>query len=183
MDPTVGSHAAERAAPCGLPGARHHEAHHLLQVQLTGHAPAGRDAGMAMPFRGQSAPVVPTAEELAALPQGPCRAVALRSRMMRSVTTFAQPQPHASLGLPAYLQFTSPIRRYVDLLSHYQMKVRSKPWTRSPEHMGGGLACGGSHGHPCRMRDCPPRHHPGCSAWPPVPCWRTFSVSVWLGGG
>ena len=43
--------------------------------------------------------------------------------MMRSVTTFAQPQPHASLGLPAYLQFTSPIRRYGDLLSHFQMKV------------------------------------------------------------
>ena len=76
-----------------------------------------------MPYRGQSSPVVPTPEELAVLPEGPCRTVALRSRMMRSVTTFAQPQPHASLGLPAYLQFTSPIRRYGDLLSHFQLKV------------------------------------------------------------
>ena len=62
-------------------------------------------------------------EELAALPEGPCRTVALRSRMMRSVTTCAQPQGHASLGLPAYVQFTSPIRRYTDLLAHWQLKV------------------------------------------------------------
>ena len=31
-------------------------------------------------------------------------------------------RPHHSLGLDAYVQFTSPIRRYADLLAHYQIK-------------------------------------------------------------
>ena len=43
-------------------------------------------------------------------PPAPCRAYLLRSCMTRSTVTL-KPQPHASLGLPAYVQFTSPIRR------------------------------------------------------------------------
>lgn len=62
---------------------------------------------------------------MAALPPGLCRAVALRNRMTRSVTTVAAGAPHAALGLPAYVQFTSPIRRYTDLLAHYQAWSRS----------------------------------------------------------
>jgi len=34
------------------------------------------------------------------------------------------PQAHAGLGVPAYAQVTSPIRRYSDLLAHWQLKVR-----------------------------------------------------------
>lgn len=86
---------------------------------------AGHKAGLPLPYRGQSVPVAVPPEELAALPEGPCRTVALRTRMMRSVTTCAQPQGHASLGLPAYVQFTSPIRRYTDLLAHWQLKVQA----------------------------------------------------------
>ena len=43
-------------------------------------------------------------------PPHACRAYLLRSCMTRSTVTL-KPQPHASLGLPAYVQFTSPIRR------------------------------------------------------------------------
>ena len=43
-------------------------------------------------------------------PPHACRAYLLRSCMTRS-TVISKPQPHASLGLPAYVQFTSPIRR------------------------------------------------------------------------
>lgn len=79
--------------------------------------------GVPLPYRGQaSATQVPEAE-LEALPPGPCRMVALRSRMSRSVTTADQPSRHAGLGLDAYTQVTSPIRRYGDLLVHYQLKA------------------------------------------------------------
>ena len=47
----------------------------------------------------------------AAVPPGPCQAVLLRMRMTRSVMATAVPLRHAGLGLEAYVQFTSPIRR------------------------------------------------------------------------
>lgn len=33
------------------------------------------------------------------------------------------PVRHASLALDAYVQFTSPIRRYSDILAHFNLKV------------------------------------------------------------
>lgn len=33
------------------------------------------------------------------------------------------PRRHSSLGLDSYVQFSSPIRRYTDMLAHYQIKV------------------------------------------------------------
>jgi exoribonuclease-2 len=44
--------------------------------------------------------------------------------MTRSVI---EPTPvrHASLALDAYVQFTSPIRRYSDILAHFNLKVRA----------------------------------------------------------
>uniref|UniRef100_A0A7S0R207 RNB domain-containing protein n=1 Tax=Pyramimonas obovata TaxID=1411642 RepID=A0A7S0R207_9CHLO len=46
----------------------------------------------------------------------------MRSCMTAS-TTSTQPARHSSLGLEAYVQVTSPIRRYADLLAHYQLKA------------------------------------------------------------
>lgn len=48
--------------------------------------------------------------------------VAARRCMTRSVI---EPSPvrHASLALDAYVQFTSPIRRYSDILAHFNLKV------------------------------------------------------------
>jgi exoribonuclease-2 len=42
---------------------------------------------------------------------------------MTAAHTGATPRRHASLGLDAYCQFTSPIRRYGDVLAHRQLKA------------------------------------------------------------
>ncbi|MBF2056976.1 MAG: VacB/RNase II family 3'-5' exoribonuclease [Cyanobacterium sp. T60_A2020_053] len=75
-----------------------------------------------VPFRGQPQPDLPPNEELILLPAGPVRSSALRRCMPKSETGLS-PARHASLGLPAYTQVTSPIRRYTDLLAHFQIKA------------------------------------------------------------
>ncbi|KAK3266378.1 hypothetical protein CYMTET_25000 [Cymbomonas tetramitiformis] len=77
---------------------------------------------VALPYRGQRQPVLPAAEDLESIFPGPSRLVAIRSRMTPSITE-PSPSPHASLGLQAYVQVTSPIRRYSDLVAHYQLKA------------------------------------------------------------
>ena len=77
---------------------------------------------LAVPFRYQSQPDLPPAEELMQLAPGPVRACAIRRCMPRSeVGTL--PSRHASLGLDTYSQVTSPIRRYTDLIAHFQIKA------------------------------------------------------------
>jgi exoribonuclease-2 len=91
---------------------------------LTGEV-AGRFAlekGIPLPFRSQPQPELPTDEELLQLPAGPVRYCAIRGCMPRSEMS-TTPARHAGLGLEVYTQVTSPIRRYVDLLSHFQIKA------------------------------------------------------------
>jgi len=86
---------------------------------------AGRycqDHSLPVPFRGQPQPELPPDEELMLLPPGPVRSCALRRCMPRSEISI-NPSRHASLGLNTYTQVTSPIRRYTDLLSHFQIKA------------------------------------------------------------
>ncbi len=75
-----------------------------------------------VPFRGQPQPELPPEEELLQLPAGPVRYCALRRCMPRSEVG-TTPIRHASLGLATYTQVTSPIRRYTDLLTHFQIKA------------------------------------------------------------
>ncbi|MGK7941929.1 MAG: ribonuclease catalytic domain-containing protein [Crocosphaera sp.] len=75
-----------------------------------------------VPFRGQPQPELPSDDELLLLPAGPVRACALRRCMPRSEMGTI-PSRHASLGLNSYTQVTSPIRRYTDLLTHFQLKA------------------------------------------------------------
>jgi exoribonuclease-2 len=75
-----------------------------------------------LPYRQQPQPNLPSAEELAALPDAWLRSLAMR-RCMPPSTFSVTPAPHASLALPAYVQATSPIRRYTDLVAHYQLKA------------------------------------------------------------
>ncbi|GAB4545184.1 MAG: ribonuclease R [Pleurocapsa sp.] len=82
----------------------------------------GAEHNLPLPFRGQPQPELPPDEELLQLPAGPVRFCALRRCMPRSETSMT-PIRHASLGLDAYVQVTSPIRRYTDLLSHFQIKA------------------------------------------------------------
>lgn len=77
---------------------------------------------LALPFRSQTQPDLPPEEDLFCLPVGPVRDCAIRRCMPRSEVS-TTPSRHASLGLEAYSQVTSPIRRYADLLSHFQIKA------------------------------------------------------------
>lgn len=91
---------------------------------LTGEVGAryGQAHQIALPFRGQPQPELPSDEELLQLPAGPVRSCAMRRCMPRSEMSIT-PSRHASLGLDTYIQVTSPIRRYSDLLAHFQIKA------------------------------------------------------------
>ena len=82
----------------------------------------GQEHNIPLPFRGQPQPELPPEEELLQLPAGPVRFCALRRCMPRSEMSMT-PARHASLGLDCYVQVTSPIRRYTDLLAHFQIKA------------------------------------------------------------
>ncbi|KDD75039.1 hypothetical protein H632_c910p2 [Helicosporidium sp. ATCC 50920] len=72
--------------------------------------------------------VLPSPSELALHPEGPARSMLLRSRMMRSTHSVSLAERHAGLGLDAYVQVTSPIRRFADLLAHWQLKAALRAW-------------------------------------------------------
>ncbi len=82
----------------------------------------GEAHSLPLPFRGQSQPELPSEEELLKLQPGPVRDCAIRRCMPRSEVSIT-PLRHASLGLNTYTQVTSPIRRYADLLTHFQIKA------------------------------------------------------------
>lgn len=95
-----------------------------------------RDNNVPVPFRSQPQPELPSEEELIVLPAGPVRACALRRCMPRSEIGIT-PARHSSLGLDTYTQVTSPIRRYTDLLAHFQLKahLRGEPLPFSTEDL------------------------------------------------
>ncbi len=82
----------------------------------------GYDNNLPVPFRQQPQPELPSEAELLALPAGPVRDCAVRRCMPRSEVNLT-PGRHASLGLDFYTQVTSPIRRYSDLIAHFQIKA------------------------------------------------------------
>lgn len=82
----------------------------------------GEAQSLPLPYRGQSQPELPSEEELLKLQPGPVRDCAIRRCMPRSEVSIT-PLRHASLGLNTYTQVTSPIRRYADLLAHFQIKA------------------------------------------------------------
>lgn len=82
----------------------------------------GEAHSLPLPFRGQPQPELPPEAELLQLPAGFVRDCAIRRCMPRSEVSIT-PVRHASLGLDTYTQVTSPIRRYADLLAHFQIKA------------------------------------------------------------
>ncbi len=75
---------------------------------------------LALPFRSQPPADLPSPAELQAIPEGPARDAAIKRCLSRGVQG-TSPMPHFSLGLASYVQATSPIRRYADLVSHRQL--------------------------------------------------------------
>ena len=82
----------------------------------------GERENIPLPYRGQGEPRLMSDDEWDVIPEGICQDMAMRSTMTSS-TIGSTPRPHYSLGLNAYVQFTSPIRRYTDMLAHYQIKA------------------------------------------------------------
>lgn len=82
----------------------------------------GQTHDLAIPFRSQIQPELPSDEELIQLPTGWVRDSAIRRCMTRSEVGVT-PSRHATLGLDSYSQVTSPIRRYLDLIVHFQLKA------------------------------------------------------------
>lgn len=83
--------------------------------------------GLAMPF-SQQEPI--ESEERPASLSG---MFALR-RLMKRSRFFATPGPHHGLGVPAYTPVTSPLRRYLDLVGHQQLRafLRQQPLLDEP---------------------------------------------------
>lgn len=82
-----------------------------------------QENNLPLPFRNQPQPELPPEEELMLLPAGPVRDCAIRRCMPKSEIS-TTPARHASLGLNCYAQVTSPIRRYTDLIAHFQIKAQ-----------------------------------------------------------
>ncbi|NEZ58038.1 RNB domain-containing ribonuclease [Adonisia turfae] len=96
----------------------------------------GEAHALAIPFRSQPEPELPSDNELLQLPSGWVRDSAIRRCMPRSEMGIS-PARHATLGLDYYSQVTSPIRRYTDLLVHFQLKahLRGETLPFSPAEM------------------------------------------------
>jgi exoribonuclease-2 len=80
------------------------------------------DGGLPVIYRRQAAPA-----QQPSIPQEGVRdpvAVRAMRRCLKRAEVGLQPGPHASLGLSAYAQVTSPMRRYQDLVTHRQIVAR-----------------------------------------------------------
>ncbi|XP_062225700.1 ribonuclease II, chloroplastic/mitochondrial-like [Phragmites australis] len=82
----------------------------------------GSDNNLPLPYRGHPQSNT-SVSAFSHLPEGPVRSFANIGVLRAAEMDFKKPVPHGVLGIPGYVQFTSPIRRYVDLLAHYQVKA------------------------------------------------------------
>jgi exoribonuclease-2 len=81
-------------------------------------------------FRGQERPDDSARQSTAGVPEGPAKDFTARTKLKKSTIGF-EAQHHAGLGLDAYTQATSPIRRYLDLCHQRQFLSFFKhesPW-------------------------------------------------------
>lgn len=80
----------------------------------------GIDRAIPLPFRSQLPADLPSPAQLDELPEGAVRFAAIKRCLSRGLMG-TKPAAHFSLGLPAYVQATSPIRRYGDLVVQRQI--------------------------------------------------------------
>jgi exoribonuclease-2 len=88
-------------------------------------------------YRAQDPPDEPLIDDqILALPEGLPRTFAMLKRMKRGDIT-TKPSQHFGLGLPMYVQATSPIRRYSDLFCQRQVRafLRGEPLPYGEEEL------------------------------------------------
>jgi exoribonuclease-2 len=91
----------------------------VTEIMLMAGLAAARFAceqNLPFPFTTQSPP------EILEQPQDPAAMFAYRKHFKRSLMK-SVPDPHAGLGLEFYAQVTSPLRRYLDLVAHQQLRA------------------------------------------------------------
>ncbi|HJP28997.1 MAG TPA: RNB domain-containing ribonuclease [Candidatus Latescibacteria bacterium] len=81
-----------------------------------------REGDIPFPYSVQDSAAEDESEAAAPLPAGLPGAYALRRRQLPARVS-GTPAPHRGLGLDAYGRTTSPMRRYVDLLVHQQLRA------------------------------------------------------------
>lgn len=92
----------------------------VAEVMLMAGEAAGRlalEQGLAFPFATQSGP-----DEAVPAPEGLAASFAYR-RLLKRTQMRTAPDRHAGLGLAVYSQVTSPLRRYLDLVAHQQLRA------------------------------------------------------------
>ena len=82
----------------------------------------GQRHGLPLPYRGQAASTLPSAAQLAARSAGAVRNGAIKP-CLQPGSSGIRPRQHFGLGLDAYVQVTSPIRRFTDFLAHHQLRA------------------------------------------------------------
>lgn len=92
----------------------------MMVLANTIFAKFGVEHSLPLIFRGQEGPEVEQNDESPTLPEGPAADYSARSKLKKSYTS-VRPIRHASLALDAYIQATSPIRRYADLINQRQI--------------------------------------------------------------
>ena len=86
-----------------------------------GTARLAAESGIPLPFSVQEAH--PGVDEAHPAPEGSLAAAFALRRRQTPARVSGAPAPHRGLGLPAYVRVTSPLRRYVDLLAHQQLRA------------------------------------------------------------
>ena len=89
-------------------------------------ATKGIENALALPFRSQLPAELPSAAQLEELADGAVRFAAIKRCLSRGLMG-TTPAAHFSLGVPAYTQATSPIRRYGDLVVQRQFAAMLSP--------------------------------------------------------
>ncbi|KAG6643190.1 hypothetical protein CIPAW_09G193400 [Carya illinoinensis] len=100
-----------------------------------------------LPYRGQPQSNIDISA-FAHLPEGPIRSSAIVKVMRAAEIDFRKPIRHGILGLPGYVQFTSPIRRYMDLLAHYQVGFQASASVSVGLHIGDEIEVWVEEAHP-----------------------------------
>jgi exoribonuclease-2 len=80
----------------------------------------GAANGLPLIYRGQSAPEIQEPSESEETNSGSAQGYTTRSKLKKSYTSVT-PVKHSSLALDAYIQATSPIRRYADIINQRQI--------------------------------------------------------------